>query len=243
MVHVLTGTSGWSYEAWRGSFYPAGLPADEMLAAYAARLPTVEVNNSFYRLPRASVLAGWRARVPAGFVFALKAPRRITHIQKLAGIEGLVEAFRTNAAELGEGLGVLYFQLPPTMKKDVPRLRDLLALLPRGLAAVELKHPSWRSDDALQALADASTALVVSEDEGGAGPVVPTGPLGYFRLRRPDYDDRMLTAWAEGILAQPWDRAFVFFKHEDEAMGPAFAMRFAKIVGAPLTPAAGPPGP
>lgn len=229
MVHIHAGTSGWSYPAWRGRFYPAGLPTDRMLEAYATRLATVEVNNTFYRLPRATVLAGWRAEVGPGFRFTLKAPRRITHLQKLAGVDGLVDAFRGNAAELGEALGPLFFQLPPSLKKDLPKLKDLLARLPRGLAAVEVKHASWRTDDALAVLADAGAALVLSEDEDGAGPLVPTASFGYLRLRRPDYDERRLAEWLERLAAQPWGEAFVFFKHEDEAMGPAFALRFAAL--------------
>jgi uncharacterized protein YecE (DUF72 family) len=232
-VRILAGTSGWSYPAWKGRFYPGSLPAARMLAAYAARLPTVEVNATFYRMPRGAMLAGWRAQVPAGFVFALKGPQRVTHVKRLAGADGDVAAFQAAAAELGEALGPVLWQLPPSLRKDLPRLRDFLALLPRGgRAALEFRDPSWHSDDVLAALAEAGAALCVAEDEARATPLAATARFGYLRLRRPDYDDAALARWAERVRAQPWEAAFVYFKHEDEARGPAYALRFAALAAA-----------
>jgi uncharacterized protein YecE (DUF72 family) len=207
-----------------------------MLAAYAARLPAVEVNATFYRMPRASMLAGWRVQAPAGFVFALKAPQRVTHVKRLAGAAEDVAFFHGIAAELGAALGPVLWQLPPSLKKDLPRLRDFLALLPRGgRAAVEFRHASWHADDVLAALADAGAALCVAEDEERATPFAATAPFGYLRLRRPDYDDAALARWADVVRAQRWDDAFVFFKHEDEARGPDYALRFGALAeGAPL---------
>jgi uncharacterized protein YecE (DUF72 family) len=207
-----------------------------MLAAYAARLPAVEVNATFYRMPRASMLSGWRAQVPQGFVFALKAPQRVTHVKRLAGAAEDVAFFQGVAAELGAALGPVLWQLPPSLKKDLPRLRDFLALLPRGgRAAFEFRHGSWYGDDVLAALADAGAALCVAEDEERATPFAATAPFGYLRLRRPDYDDAALARWAAAVRAQRWDDAFVFFKHEDEARGPDYALRFGALAeGAPL---------
>ncbi len=227
-MRILAGTSGYSYPAWRGTFYPADLPASRMLAAYAERLSTVEVNATFYRMPRPEALARWRAQVPPSFVFALKAPQLVTHVRRLAGVAGDVERFLSAAAELGPSLGPVLWQLPPSLRKDLPRLRDLLALLPRGgRTAVEFRHESWRDDAVLAALREAGAALCVVDGEDGATPFEPTGPFGYLRLRRPDYDRAALARWAERIRAQPWGEAFVYFKHEDAGRGPDLARRFA----------------
>jgi uncharacterized protein YecE (DUF72 family) len=238
-MRILAGTSGWSYPAWRGGFYDGDLPASRMLAAYATRLPTVEVNNTFYRLPRRATVAAWRDEVSPGFRFALKAPQRITHQLKLAGAEEPVGYFLRAAAELGEALGPLLFQLPPWQRKDLPRLRGFLALLPRGgRAAFEFRHQSWFDGEVLAALADAGAALCVVDGEDGPSPLVATARFGYLRLRRPDYDDDALRAWLARLEGQPWDDAFVYFKHED-ARGPAYAMRLAALADAQAGPRAG----
>jgi len=230
-MQILAGTSGWSYPAWRGGFYEDDLPASRMLSAYAAQLPTVEVNNTFYRMPRRAMVAGWRAEAPPGFRFALKAPQRITHKLRLVGAEEALGYFLGAAGELGEALGPLLFQLPPFLRKDLPRLRDFLALLPRGgRIAFEFRHRSWFDGETLTALADAGVALCVVDGEDGPTPLVATAPFGYLRLRRPDYDDAALAGWLEQLGDQRWDEAFVFFKHED-ARGPAHAMRLATLAG------------
>ncbi len=232
-MRIVAGTSGWSYPAWRGRFYPADLPPAQFLSAYASRLPAVEVNATFHRMPRPALLASWRAQAPPGFTLALKAPQRVTHFQRLADAEGSVAAFYGAAAELGSALGPVLFQLPPSFAKDLPRLRDFLALLPLGgRAAFEFRHPSWLSPDVLRVLADAGAALCAAETEDAVTPLVPTAPFGYLRLRRPDYDAAALTAWVERIRAQPWQEAFVFFKHEDEARGPRFALALTELVAA-----------
>ncbi len=229
-MRVLAGTSGYSYPAWKGSFYPPDLPSSRMLAAYAARLPAVEINATFYRMPQAKTLAAWRSQVPPAFVFALKGPQRITHVKRLAGAAEDVAFFRSVAAELGGALGPVLWQLPPSLKKDLPRLRDFLALLPRGgRAALEFRHESWHDDEVFSALSEAGAALCIADDEDRSTPPVATAPFGYLRLRRPDYDDAALARWAASIRAQRWDEAFVFFKHEDEARGPAYALRFGAL--------------
>ncbi len=225
-MRIRIGTSGWSYPAWRGRFYPPDLPPRRMLAAYAARLPVVEVNATFYQLPRAETVASWRAEAPPGFTFALKAPRRITYRPRLAGVADPLASFYRAAAGLGEALGPVIFKLPPTLPRDLPLLRELLALLPReGRAVLDLRHPSWREGPVMQALADAGAALCITDDDEDTTPLLATAGFGTLRLRRARYDDELLRAWTERIRAQPWTEAFVFFKHEDEARGPAFALR------------------
>ncbi len=230
-MRIRAGTSGWSYAAWKGRFYPPELPATRMLPAYAARLDAVEVNATFYRMPRLATLADWREQVPEGFRFALKAPQRVAY-QRPAVARSALEAFLAAAAQLGPKLGPLLFKLPPTLGRDLPRLRDLLALLPRDARAVfDLRHPSWFHDDVLTALAEAGAALCLTDSDEGQTPVVATAGFGYLRLRRPDYDDAALASWLSRISLQPWAEAFVFFRHEDEARGPRLATRLAELAG------------
>jgi uncharacterized protein YecE (DUF72 family) len=230
-VRILTGTSGWSYPAWKGRFYPPDLPAPRFLAFYASRLETVEVAGTFYRMPRPAPLAAWRAQVPAGFVFALKAPQRITHQNVLAGAENDVRHFLAAAAALGAGLGPIRFLVPPTQKRDVARLRDFLAQLPPdGRFTFDFRHESWQAEDVHATLADAGAALCIEETEETSTPLVATATFGYVRLRRLDYDRAALARWMDVIRAQPWAEAFVFFKHEDEARGPAYALRAREIL-------------
>jgi uncharacterized protein YecE (DUF72 family) len=231
-VRVLSGTSGFSYPAWKGVFYPAGLPARRMLQHYATRLDTVEVNATFYRMPRPETLAGWRSEVPPGFLFSLKAPQLVTHVKRLRDVEGTVAAFYRAAAELGATLGPVLYQLPPSLKKDLSRLTDFLAALPTGgRAAFEFRHASWLSDDVYSALSSRGAALCLAEDDESAAPVVGTADFGYLRLRRSEYGPEGLRAWADRILTQPWKEAFVYFKHEDEARGPSFALALREVLG------------
>jgi uncharacterized protein YecE (DUF72 family) len=235
-MRTLVGTSGWSYKEWKGSFYPQKLPQDEMLGFYASRFPTVEVNNSFYRIPSEKVLMGWAERVPPDFRFVLKASRRITHNSRLAGEDGSLEYFLRAINPLGDRLGPTLFQLPPTFKKDAGRLRDFLARLPkRWMAAVEFRHASWFDDEVYDLLRSRDVALVaVDEDEGeGKGaPLVPTASWGYFRLRRTAYDTNALEAWAGRIQRAEWTDAYVFLKHEDGSpRGPGAAEDLKRILG------------
>lgn len=229
MTRILPGTCGFAYPEWKGSFYPAELPASRMLAAYAERLPTVEIDSTFYRPPDPTTLAGWYRAVPREFRFALKAPREITHERRLVGIAGEVRAFLLSAAELEEKLGPILFQLPPTLGKDLALLNDLLALLPRGgRIALELRHRSWRDDAALSALREAGVALCGVDAVEGEPWIVPTARFGYLRLQRARSSGRALTRWVERIRAQPWDEAFVYFKFPGSA--PAMARAMARLV-------------
>ena len=230
MMEMLAGTSGYSYKEWLGSFYPEKLPAKEMLRYYAGHFPTVEINNTFYRMPAESMLAGWVNEVPASFRFTLKAPQRITHQKRLREAEQEVAEFLRRAAVLGDQLGVVLFQLPPFLRKDLPRLRDFLALLPSDRrTAFEFRHESWQDDEVYAALRERGAALCVADTDEGDTPFVCTADNGYLRLRRTHYDDRDLSAWAERVAAQPLQRAYVYFKHEDEALGTRFARRFEEL--------------
>jgi uncharacterized protein YecE (DUF72 family) len=232
-MRVAVGTSGYSYKEWKGSFYPEDLPASEMLRFYASRLPAVEINNTFYRMPRSDVLAGWAEQVPDGFTFVLKASQRITHQKRLKDATEEVDYFFRVATTLGDRLGPVLFQLPPNLKKDLPRLEQFLALLPAGSrSAFEFRHASWFDGDVLAALRSQGASLCVAEDEDLAAPLESTADWGYLRLRRPDYGEEELTRWAERIRAQPWREAFVFFKHEEAGAGPKLAARLLDLLGA-----------
>ena len=235
-MQVLVGTSGYSYKEWKGTFYPEDLKDAEMLRYYAQHLTTVEINNTFYRMPKASVLENWGAQVPEGFVFVLKGSQRITHMQRLRNAEENVAFLFATAASLGPKLGPVFFQLPPFLKKDVPRLAAFLELLPKDRpVAFEFRHETWFDDEVYDTLRSRSVALCAADtDESGdeGAPIVATAGFGYLRLRRASYSDQDLAAWAERVSNQPWDRAFVFFKHEDAGKGPALAARFRSIVGA-----------
>jgi uncharacterized protein YecE (DUF72 family) len=233
-MRVLAGTSGFSYKEWKGSFYPEDLPAEEMLRFYAARLPAVEINNTFYRMPKAELLAGWAEQVPDGFRFVLKASQRITHHKRLKEVAEEVGYFFRVAATLGDRLGPVLFQLPPNLKKDLPRLSDFLDLLPAATrAAVEFRHASWFEDDVYEALRARGAALCIAEDEELSTPPVATAAWGYLRLRRADYGDAEVLAWADRVRAQPWDEAYVFFKHEDAGTGPRLAAELLARFQAP----------
>jgi uncharacterized protein YecE (DUF72 family) len=225
---VLVGTSGFSYPAWRGSFYPDDLPAREMLAFYAGALGTVEINNTFYRLPTPALLTGWARQTPTGFRFALKAPQRITHHLRLRDAQELTARFCDAATRLGPKLGPLLFQLPPYFRADHARLADFLAGLPPGLEpAVEFRHESWFEDETYALLARHRAALCIADAEDASTPPVPTAPFGYLRLRRQDYTDADLDAWATRVRdTRPWKRTYVYFKHEETGRGPALAKAF-----------------
>jgi len=183
-------------------------------------------------MPKPETLAAWRAQVPAGFVFALKAPQRITHVKRLSGAGDLAGAFARSAAELGPALGPVLYQLPPTMKRDLPRLLDFLeALPPGGRAAFEFRHASWLDDAVLDALRGRGAALCIADTDEGTTPLAATARFGYLRLRRAEYDPAGLRSWGTLILAQPWEEAFVYFKHEDEARGPSFALALDGLLG------------
>ncbi|MFO1501889.1 MAG: DUF72 domain-containing protein [Verrucomicrobiota bacterium] len=235
-MNLYVGTSGYSYKEWKGPFYPEDLPDKQMLRYYGERFRSVEINNTFYRMPKASVLEAWTSEVPPEFQFVLKAPQRITHMQRLKDAADNVAYFLKTAASLTSKLGPLLFQLPPYFKQDLPRLRDFLALLPPDRRiAFEFRHQSWFADEVFALLREHRIALCIAEAENELQiPFLSTANWGYLRLRRPDYGDPELTAWAGRVGQQNWDDAFVFFKHEDEGKGPLMARRFLELAGKPL---------
>ena len=225
-MKVLVGTSGYAYKQWKGSFYPEKLKDADMLAFYASRFPTVEINNTFYRMPARQALAKWAEETPESFSFVLKAPKRITHEKRLGDVADPVRYLFEAASVMGAKLGPVLFQLPPFFKKDLARLQAFLALLPPGQrAALEFRHQSWFADDVYETLRAAGAALCLADTDEGSTPAVATADWGYLRLRRTEYDDSSLADWATTVHAQPWGEAYVFLKHEEEGKGPAFAAR------------------
>ena len=223
-VNVVVGTSGYSYKEWKGPFYPKEVPAKKFLSYYAARLATVEINNTFYKMPSAKLVQSWADEAPADFIFAVKAPQRITHHKRLVECAEPLQLLVDAIEPLGKKLGPILFQLPPNFKKDLPRLLAFLAALPkRWRAAFEFRHESWLGDDTYEALRAAGAALCIADSEKLSTPVVATAKWGYLRLRREDYVESDIRTWRNRISAQPWDKAFVYFKHEDKARGPAYA--------------------
>ena len=228
-LHV--GTSGYSYKEWKGNFYPEDLPAKEMLSYYSRRLPAVEINNTFYRLPQPSVIENWKVQVPAQFRFSIKATQRITHIKRLNNVAEEAKYLLETAALLEERLGVVLFQLPPNMKKDAGRLKTFLELLPAETrAAFEFRHETWFDDETFGLLREQDCALVVSDtDDKPLTEIIGTASWGYLRLRRTAYEESDLAEWLKRVKDQKWKYAFVFFKHEDEGVGPKLAAQFIEM--------------
>lgn len=231
-LHV--GTSGYSYKEWKGNFYPEDLPAKEMLSYYSRRLPAVEINNTFYRLPQPGMIENWKAQVPARFRFSIKATQRITHIKRLNNVADETKYLLETAALLEERLGVVLFQLPPNMKKDSDRLKAFLGRLPANArAAFEFRHDTWFDEEVFGLLREHDCALVVSDtDEKPLTEIIATAKWGYLRLRRTAYEESDLVEWLKRVREQKWKEAFIFFKHEDEGTGPKLAARFLEFAKA-----------
>ena len=230
-ARVFVGTSGYNYPEWRGTFYPEKFSTDKMLAYYAERFPTVEINYTFYRMPTEKLLAGWAAGTPAAFTFTLKAPRRITHDSKLQRCEEALQAFCRTSRTLGSKLAVLLFQLPPNFKKNAGVLREFVALLPEGTrAAFEFRHESWLDAETYETLRSRNVALCVADSEKMSTPVEATADYGYFRLRDEGYQQPDIERWAHVIKALSVADAFVYFKHEEQGLGPEFAKRLTTLL-------------
>lgn len=227
------GTSGYNYPEWRGTFYPEKFSTAKMLAYYAERFSTVEINYTFYRLPTERLLAGWSAGTPEGFRFTLKAPRRITHDARLQRCDDLIDAFCSTAATLGPKLGALLFQLPPAFHKDAGVLRTFVERLPAGTrAAVEFRHPSWFDAEVYDVLRSRNVALCIADSEKLATPVEVTADYTYFRLRDEGYQPPDIARWAATAAALPGvGDVFVYFKHEEQGKGPAFALDYLQALG------------
>jgi uncharacterized protein YecE (DUF72 family) len=231
---IWVGTSGYNYPEWKGSFYPPALPAARMLPYYAARFPTVEINYTFYRMPTEKLVGGWAAQIPSPYKLTLKAPRRITHDSRLRNCGELVKAFCGVAGTLGDKLGALLFQLPPSAKKDVPLLDAFLDdLPPKVCAAFEFRHASWQDDEIFDRLAARNLALCVADSEKMSTPVRVTAEYAYFRLRDEGYTPDDIARWADTIAraTSACRDVFVYFKHEEEGKGPELARMLMDALG------------
>lgn len=224
------GTSGFQYPEWKGKFYPERMPASKMLAFYGEDFSSTEVNYTFRHLPSAKTVENWISATPAAFRFSFKAPQRVTHFAKLRGCEEVLEVFERAIATGGEKTGAVLFQLPPTFRKDVGVLRAFLEKdVPADMrVAFEFRHASWFEDDVFEALKGAKAALCIAESEDLATPAIATAKFGYMRLRREDYTPAQIAKWAKFARVQKWTEAYIYFKHEEQALGPRFAKQFSK---------------
>jgi uncharacterized protein YecE (DUF72 family) len=241
MATFWVGTSGYSYKEWRGHFYPQDIGEPQMLRYYAERFSSVEINYTFYRLPTVRVLQGWAKETPEAFTFTLKAPRRITHDLRLRDAADPLSDFCDVAQSLKRRLGAILFQLPPFLKKDTARLEDFLHQLPPGFRpAFEFRNQSWFADDVFECLRRFGVALCIAETEDRQTPFEMTTSFGYFRLRRPDYSEDDLAAWARRLqdTAAQWQDVFVYFKHEAEGKGPQLASRLRSFLEGATEPLA-----
>jgi len=231
---IWVGTSGYNYPEWKGTFYPEKISSTKMLAYYAERLPTVEINYTFYRAPTPKILEGWAAQTPDPFKLTLKAPRRITHDQRLHDVAEPVSRFFETASVLGPKLGPVLVQLPPYHRKDAPLLREFVATLPAGAcAAFEFRHASWFDDEVLGILRSRNLALCVADSEKISAPVEMTADYAYFRLRDEGYTPDDLARWA-GVIREKTAgcrEVYVYFKHEDAGKGPEFARILREQLG------------
>jgi uncharacterized protein YecE (DUF72 family) len=233
----LIGTSGWNYPHWRERFYPRGLPPDKWLAFYAERFPTVEVNYSFYQLPRSTSFSAWRAAVPATFRFAVKASRFITHIKRLRESREPITLLLRRAEPLGQTLGPILFQLAPTFACDEERLATFLAGLPADhLYAFEFRHESWHRESVYRLMREHHAACCVADGPTRPRHIVRTAPFVYVRLHnsgvgKGSYTDEQLRWWAGQILdLSEGGTAYVYFNNDWEAYAVANAMRLTELL-------------
>ncbi len=236
MIKTYTGTSGFAHKEWKGKFYPEKITPKEMLRFYAERLSTVEINNTFYHMPKESVLTSWAEQVPIDFVFALKAPQVITHIRQLRNVFEATEYLFKSLSVLDRKLGPILFQFPKSFHADRSALENFLALIPNAAAcAFEFRSPSWLDAGIPDLLRGKGCSLCIADtDENPVQEIISTAQWGYLRLRRSDYTDADLSKWVERILSQKWEKAYVYFKHEDAAKGAEMAMRFQELIDSRL---------
>ena len=228
-MNIYVGTSGFAHKEWKKKFYPEKISAKDMLRFYSTRLNTVEINNTFYHMPKESVLRSWAEQVPPDFVFALKAPQVITHMKQLRNVFEQTEYLFRSTSILDRKLGPVLFQFPKSFRANAPALEDFLPLIPGAAScAFDFRSPTWLDAQILDMLRKKGCSWCIEDtDEKPIQEIISTAQWGYLRLRRSDYSDADLSQWLERILSQKWERAFVFFKHED---GPEMAMRFQELV-------------
>jgi uncharacterized protein YecE (DUF72 family) len=232
-MKIYIGTSGYGYKEWKGRFYPENISPKEMLRFYSERLNTVEINNTFYHMPVKGVLSSWAEQVPDDFLLAFKAPQIITHLKRLRNVgEETGYLFRTLSV-LDRKLGPVLFQFPASFRADLQALEGFFDLIPPDMScAFEFRSKSWLDSGTLNLLHKRGYSLCIADtDENPTNEIMGTAPWGYLRLRRSDYMEADLSQWMERILSQKWKRVFVFFKHEEEAIGPKMAMHFRELAG------------
>jgi uncharacterized protein YecE (DUF72 family) len=236
-MKIYVGTSGFAHKEWKGKFYPEKISPKDMLRFYAEHLNAVEINNTFYHMPKESVLTSWAGKVPDDFVFALKAPQVITHMRQLRNVFEQTEYLFRSLSVLARKLGPVLFQFPKSFHADRPALEDFLPLIPgTASCAFDFRSSTWLEGGILDLLREKGCSWCIEDtDENPVEKMISTAPWGYLRLRRSDYTDVKLSQWAERILSQKWERAFIFFKHEDEAKGPEIAMRFNELIDSKLS--------
>jgi uncharacterized protein YecE (DUF72 family) len=230
-MKIFVGTSGFGYKQWKGKFYPDKISPQEMLRFYSRRFAAVEINNTFYHMPTEPVLTSWAEQVPDYFVFALKAPQVITHLKRLRNVGEETGYFFRMLSVLEKKLGPVLFQFPKSFRGNRPALENFLALIPGSIScAFDFRSPSWLDSEILDLLRGKGCSLCTTDaDENPPDEIIKTAPWGYLRLRRSAYTDADLSKWLERILAQKWEKAFIFFKHEEEAKGPEMARRFREL--------------
>lgn len=234
MNNVYVGTSGFSYKEWKGPFYPSDLKEADFLSFYSRSLNAVEINNSFYRLPKRDLLEKWFDATPAHFRFIIKASRRITHFKRLKDTDEPLGFLIENTAVLAEKLGGILFQLPPNFRCSLDRLKKFVDLLPESApAAMEFRHESWWDDDVFDVLRSKNVALCLADadDKDLLGGNLPaTADWAYLRLRKSGYEKSELKGWSDYLVTNGFNNSFVFFKHEDEGAGPKMAADFGKAI-------------
>jgi uncharacterized protein YecE (DUF72 family) len=236
MMNIYVGTSGFAHKEWKGKFYPNDISPKDMIRFYAERLNSVEINNTFYHMPKESVLMSWAERVPQDFVFALKAPQVITHIKRLRNVFDEAEYLFRSLSVMDRKLGPILFQFPKSFRADKLALKDFLALIPDTRScAFEFRSPTWNDVEILDLLRERGFSLCISDtDENPTNVIASTASWGYLRLRRSNYTDADLSRWVAIILTQQWEKTFVFFKHEGDATGAKMAMRFQELIDSRL---------
>jgi uncharacterized protein YecE (DUF72 family) len=233
---IWVGTSGWQYASWKNRFYPKGVPQRAWLEHYATRFPVVEVNNSFYMLPKEATFDRWREATPDGFLFVVKASRYITHIRRLREAKDSVDLFWSRATRLGDKLGCVHFQLPPKFRSDAGLLKDFLSVLPRGIrAAFEFRDDSWQNDDVLDLLDRSGASWVMADRPGWRVPTIVTGGWSYLRFHEgrrthPGYARSKLRAWAERIAGFEAKDVFAFFNNDALAAAPKDARTLMDVL-------------
>jgi uncharacterized protein YecE (DUF72 family) len=238
MGRAYVGTSGFAYKEWRPSFYPDKTPEREFLPFYAAHFGGVEIDYTFYRMPSATTLDGWKEKTPEGFKFTLKASQKITHFERLKVPSDSLDYLLGVVPRLESRLGAMLYQLPPNFKVNPERLEPFLARLPREIpSAFEFRNDSWFTLEVYALLEKHGVGLVINDGDEGCTPLERTAPLVYLRLRKSAYSDDERALWRERI--QGWAKegdVFAWIKHEDNPDAPHIALQFAEGISAPAGP-------